>query len=39
MIANQGSFFTSSSFFEKKKHSTNQERICELLDARELHVG
>ena len=37
MIANQGSLLTSSNLSEK--HSTNQKRICGLLDARELHVG
>ena len=40
MIANQGSLWTSSNLFEKKRrHSINQERICGLLDAREFHVG
>ena len=37
MIANQGSFKPLQTF--SKKHSTSQEMICGLLDARELHVG
>ena len=37
MIANQGSLLTTSNLFGKI-HSTNQERIRRLLDARELHV-
>ena len=37
MIANQGSLLTYSNLF-LEKHSTNQERIHRLLDARELHV-